>query len=616
MIKKLITQLWGQIKPIKSIKSIESPILLEQKYEQAVTLHSAGQLNAAQQQYQILLEYEPRHAKALAMLGTIQLQSGNFEAALEYIEQSLAIEPNQPETYCNKGFALTMLQRLDEALLSYEYAIKLKPDFAEAYNNHGNLLKSQGKLQEAVLSYERAISLNPNFAMAHNSYGAVLKELNRFEEALLHYHRAIELLPNYAEAYYNRGFVQQQLNHFEDALGSYNHAIQLKKDDAETYYNRGFVQQKLNHFEDALESYNHAIQLKKDFLAAYNNKGIILAESHRFNEALNNCDEAIKQNSNSIDAYFFKSTLLLLQCQYKEGWELYEYRCHLEHLKHYYIKYNKKPWWKGQESLHKKTLLVYSEQGFGDTIQFCRYLPQIEKKYNGVSIIFIVQDKLVSLIKTLKSNAVILSNTTEERHLSYFDFQCYLMSLPLALKTTEDNIISAPFYLFSEIEKIAIWKERVGVKKKLRIGLAWAGFLGHVNDHNRSLRLEQLAPIFELPFEFHSLQVDMRDSDEITFNSVSHIRNHATGLHDFSDTAALVEQMDIIISVDTSVAHLSAALGKKVFILLPYFPDYRWMLNRSDSPWYPSVTLLRQTKRGDWDSVIRNMKNILIHNYM
>lgn len=543
MIKKLL-RLWDFI---NHKKNNDNNLGL---YEKAIATHSAGQFDEAQQQYEIVLQHDPHHAGALAMLGTIALQRNHAETALEYIEKSLKINENQPETYCNQGFALAALQRWDAALISYERAIALKPDFAEAYNNHGNVLRALKRFHDARLSYQQAIALSPDFAMAHNSYGTVLKELNQPEQALLSYDRAIALAPDYVEAYYNKALVLHEAH-------------------------------ELNQMQEALVYYNKAIALNPQYM----------------------------------DAHWSKALLLILYGYYQEGWEIYECRRYRPEMQSNYPPYTQ-PLWLGQESLVGKTILVYAEQGLGDTIQFCRYISMLETR--GAKVLLRVHPPLITLLATLQCNAHLIQ---PDERLPHFDFQCPLMSLPRAFQTTLENIPAAPSYLSVDAAKRTIWHNLLGVKNKFRVGLVWSGAEKHLDDVNRSLPLAQLMPILELslklPLEFHSLQKEIRSADQNTLDkipSIQFIQSHHTLLHDFSDTAALVAQMDIIISVDTSVAHLAAALGKKVFILLPYFPDYRWMLHRSDSPWYPTVTLLRQTKKGDWSTVIHDIQNILKNN--
>ena len=267
----------------------------------------------------------------------------------------------------------------------------------------------------------------------------------------------------------------------------------------------------------------------------------------------------------------------------------------------------KEPLWLGNESIKDKTILIYAEQGLGDSIQFCRYIKMIEA-LEPKEIILEVPKVLISLLSSLKSKI----NLVEKGAFNTFDLQCPMMSLPHAFKTTVDNIPAEIPYLYVDKNKSKFWHKKLGTKTNHRIGLVWSGSTTHKNDHNRSLLLEQLAPLIDLPFEFHCLQKEIRSVDLNLLNEFKKIRQHQDSLLDFSDTAGLIEQMDLVISVDTSVAHLAGAIGKQVFILLPFAPDYRWMLDRTDSPWYPTATIFRQQISNNWDNVIDQVKLELI----
>jgi hypothetical protein len=261
----------------------------------------------------------------------------------------------------------------------------------------------------------------------------------------------------------------------------------------------------------------------------------------------------------------------------------------------------------GEPSIGGRTLLVHAEAGMGDTIQFCRYLPMVEA--TGARIVFEVQSALVALVSTLECRLTLVHGGQE---LPHFDAHCPLMSLPLAFRTEVATIPAAVPYLYADEHKRRQWRDRLGEKRGLRVGLVWAGNPEHGNDQNRSVALKALGPLLDLPVEFHSLQREYRDGDEAWLGRQAPlIRDHRQELNDFSDTAALAAELDLVISVDTSVAHLAGALGRPVWILLPFVPDWRWLIERTDSPWYPSATLFRQSRLGDWDSVIGKVRGEL-----
>jgi hypothetical protein len=616
---------------------------VQAKFEQALAFHQQGQLLQAQAVYEELLVIEPRNAKVLHLLGVIAAQTNEFQKAADLIGKAIAIDPfnaefhynsgkvlqelKQPdlaiesyckaiaarpdyaEAYANRGIALQELKQYEEAMASYDMAITCKPDFAEAFYNRGNLLCEIGKFDKAITSYDNAIGVNHYYAKAYTNRGNALQELKQFEAALASYDKAIAIKPGDADAYYNRGNAFHELNEFDRALASYDTAIALMPDYAEAYSNRGNSLQELKKFEDALSCYDNAIALKPDYAEAYYNRGRVLYELNELDKAISSYDKAIGVNPDYTDAYWNKSFALLLAGNYKSAWELYEWRWKCENLS--ITKRNfSQPLWLGKESIEGKTILLHSEQGLGDTIQFCRYIPLVADL--GAQVILEVELALTGLLKNLDgiTEVVVKGNV-----LPAFDCHCPLMSLPLAFKTDLNSIPSPQPYLKCDAGKVAYWQKMLGDKSIPRIGLAWSGSITHQNDINRSIPLSTMIQHLPTGLQYVSLQKEIRDSDNAALQSNSNIRHFGDELNDFTDTAALCELMDIVISVDTSIAHLCGASGKKTWVLLPFSPDWRWMLDRDDSPWYSSMKLFRQQSRGDWDGVIDNVNNKLIAAY-
>jgi tetratricopeptide (TPR) repeat protein len=641
--------------------------------QNAIALHQAGRLKEAANNYKLLLKNSPKDPDLLTSLGMIALQLGNFNECIKLLGQSLLFAPTQPYALSYRGVALQELKRYKEALINYDRAITLKPDYIDAYYNRGNTLKELkrfsealtdydtiisldptdveairnrgntlqelnryeeainsynqaialtpnhpisyynrgnalqelNRYQEAIASYDQALTLNPNYTEAHSSRGNALYELKRYDEALACHNYAIKLNPNYAEAHSNRGNVLYELKDYEHALASHDYAITLNPNYAKAYSNRGNTLQKLKRLDEALVNHDRAINLKPDYVNAHINRGIILNQLKRLDEALISFDRAITLNPDHAGAYWNKALLKILIGEYQAGWELYEWRWKHNDQEHY--RSFPQPLWLGEESNYNKTLLIHSEQGLGDMIQFCRYA--LMAKTHFTKVIFEVPKNLTALIASLKGDFTLVE---KGKSLPHFDLQCPIMSLPLAFKTTLETIPGQTPYLYSSNNKQTLWHKKIGNKAKLRIGLAWSGSRGHKNDHNRSLLLKQLEPILQLPFEFHSLQKEVRSEDMETLNLFNYIHLHQDELIDFSDTAALINEMDLVISVDTSIAHLAGALGKTVWIFLPFMPDYRWMLDRADSPWYPTARLYRQPKINHWESVITEVKNNLV----
>lgn len=531
--------------------------------QQAIALLQTGKLNEARTLYKKLLSFTPNNTDILTNLGTIEIQLGSLEEAIRLIDKSLKVNSNQPFAYNNRGIALKNLNRLDDALESYNFAIKLKPDYVEAFVNRGIVLRDLKRYNEALSSYDHAIAIDQSNPIAFNNRGNILKDLKQLGDALESYDCAIKLKPNYTEAFVNQGILLRDLKRYNEALISYERAISLKPSNPIAYSNRGNALKDLKRFDEALACYEHAIKLSPGY----------------------------------AEAHWNQSLLYLLIGKYKEGWQLYEWGW--KNGQRGKEKILSKPLWLGKEPIRNKTLLLHAEQGLGDLIQFCRYILKLQEL--DAKVILEVSETLISLIETLSEDLIIIK---KGQTLPYFDYHCPIMSLPLAFETTIESIPAAIPYLYVDAVKKTTLNQRLGKKTKPRLGLVWSGSNFHKDDHNRSLLLKQLQPLLQLPYEFHSLQKEVRVIDMEYLNKSTKIHQHQDKLHDLSDTAALIDAMDLVISVDTSVAHLAGAMGKKLLVLLPFIPDFRWMLDKKDSPWYPTATLFRQQEMGDWNSVI------------
>ncbi|CEN56281.1 tetratricopeptide repeat protein [Candidatus Methylopumilus turicensis] len=610
-------------------------IALETKhYEQALSLLSKA------------IKLHPDYGLIHYNLGIAFQALNQFKSAISCYDEAIRLTPDFASAYSNRGDALQATNQLQAAIDSYNQAIDLNPDYFEAYSNRGNALQSLKQYQEAIASYEKAIRLNPHFAEAYSNQGNVLQELKQFETAVASYDQAIRLNPNYFEAYSNRGNALRKAKFYDIAIASHAQAIKLNPNYAEAYCNRGNVYLALSNLDQAIVDFNKAINLKPQFFEAYSNRGRAYLERRQYDKAMADLDKALSINPHYIpalihrgntikdlkpinstsakqamanydkainidpefaDAYFNKALLKLLLGEYEEGWALYEWRWKGGDLA---LRNFSQSLWLGDTAIKDKIILIHVEQGLGDAIQFCRYIAMVE----GLApkqIILEAPEAIISLLSTLKNEVTLIKQGDA---IPEFDLHCPMMSLPHAFKTNVSSIPAEIPYVFAEKNKTKEWRDKLGLKSPLKIGLVWSGSTTHKNDHNRSLLLKQLTPLLDLPFEFHSLQKEIRPNDLDTLNALKQIHQHQDALNDFSDTAALIENMDLVISVDTSVAHLAGVLGKKVFILLPFAPDYRWMLDRSDSPWYPTATLFRQPEIDDWKSVIHQVR-LALHDF-
>ena len=539
----------------------------EELLKQAQLLQKAGRLQEATIAFEKLKSLYPKFPPILNDLAILYLQQGKFNEGRQLLEKSLQLDPKQPMAFYNLG---------------------------KAYQN-------QGKFNEASNAYKQVTKIQPQFADAHFSRGVCLHFLERFAESIVCFDDVIRIHPSAVHAHNAKGISSYHAGNYSDALVALQKALSFNQQSSEIYNNLGLAYHKLNQFNAALENYNLALTINPNYADAYSNRGLTYQALKNTTEALKDYGKCLQIDPNHPDANWNKALIKIQLGEYQEGWALYEWRWQSFSKK--WARHYQQPLWLGESSIKDKTILIYPEQGYGDFIQFCRYIPMLLEL--GAKIILETPAPLMALVaSSFEGNIQIIESG---KKLPTFDVQCPIMSLPLAFKTILENIPSTFPYLKADPNKVQLWQEKLGEKTKPRIGLVWSGSTWHKNDHNRSIQFEKLLSLLELPFEFHSLQKEIRGQDQALFNKSS-IQNHQQDLRDFSDTAALIDLMDAVVSVDTAVAHLTGALGKKLFILLPSNPDYRWMPDRKDSPWYTSAELFRQSLIGDWTQIIEKLK--------
>jgi len=597
-------------------------------------LRELKRYDAARASYERALALSPGYAHALSNLGNVLCDLGLYHEAVLSYDQALIAWPNSAETHSNRGNALRELKRFDEAIASFERALALKPDFSEALSNLGNALRDAGRREDALISYDRALALKPDYPSALANRGNVLRELRRFAEALRDFERGLALDPQsavllssrgnaffglhqFSEAladydaallvepehflvHSNRGGALRELRRFDESLVAVDQALLLQPDSAEILTNRGDTLCELSRFEEALSAYDRALEISPNHAGGLANRGNALRALKRYDAALASYAAALETDFELAATHMNESLCRLLIGDLELGWQKYEWRFKSEHMLQH-VRAFEQPRWQGQP-LSGKRILLYAEQGFGDTIQFSRYARLLADR--GAHVILEVQPALKSLLGQLAGVAQVLS---QGELLPEFDYQCPLLSLPLVCATTLTNIPAAPSYLEGEQARVRQWQARLSASGRLRVGLAWSGNPQHRNDHNRSLLPATLNPLMDVPVQYVNVQRELRaatDDAWLAQHGVAHFGEH---LQDFTDTAALLSSMDLVITVDTAIAHLAGALGKPVWILLPYDPDWRWLTERDDSPWYPSAQLFRQTARGDWDGVIERV---------
>ena len=515
-----------------------------------------------------------------------------------------SLQQNQVSSLIAQGLALHQQGYFNEAKFIYEKVLTIQVNNFTALQLLGVLFAQTKQFTKAVSFLTKALQINPDHAACYSNRGIALKELKNLDEALANYDKAISIEPDYADAYYNRGNTLKELQRLDTALANYDSAISIKPDYADAYSNRGNALQELQRLDEALASYDKAISIKPDYAEAYYNRGNVLQELKLLDAALASYDQAIDIKPDYASAHWNKSLCYLRSGNFKDGRQGYEWRWKNEELSSYKSKRTfAQPLWVGSESLKDKTILLYAEQGLGDTIQFCRYAPFVKEL--GAKVVLEVQRPLVKLLKNLEGVDKII---VEGDALPAFDYQCPLMSLPLAFKTELQNIPSVSNHILSDSDKITKWQAKLGEKINPRVGLVWSGSTMHKNDHNRSLTLSKLLPYLNPNIEYVCLQKELRDIDKELLGQHIEIKYFGDALEDFTDTAALINCLDLVISVDTSVAHLAGTLGKLTWVLLPFSPDWRWLLDRDDTPWYQSVILYRQEKMRNWNSILEKVR--------
>ncbi len=568
------------------------------------------------------------------MLGVLFLDRGELEAAERQIARALRIGPNVAAAHNNRGIALKELDRFEEALDSYDRAIALKSDYAEAFNNRGVVLKRLGRLADALISYDKAIELNPSYTDALNNRGNVLMDLDRGEDALASYDRAIALKPNYGEAFNNRGAALLSLGRVEEALKSCQTALALKTAHAGAFCNIGIIYQTLMRYEDALASYDKAIALNPAYAQAFNNRGNALRRLGRQREAVASFDRAIAihpdetayNNRGNAFAQLLRldeaeidygkalslrpdypeasvnlAYVKLIQGRMAEGWEDYEKRWMKKDFQHQRPNLDA-PRWTGDD-IRGRSILVHDEQGLGDIIQFSRYVPLLADR--GAKVTFLVPAKLEKLLNTLPGSVPIVTSIRPE---DKFDVQCPLLSLPRCFNTDLTNIPAPVPYLAADPERCSVWRAKIGTHG-FRIGVCWHS---KPNIPERSFPLRELHRLSQKPgVRLISLQkeygLDQLQSLPPGMTVEDFTAELDSGPDAFLDTAALMMQLDLIVTSDTSIAHLAGALGRPVWIALAFSSEWRWLLGRSDSVWYPTVRLFRQEKAADWGPVFERM---------
>ncbi|WP_298252308.1 tetratricopeptide repeat protein [Bradyrhizobium sp.] len=566
-------------------------------------LLQAGQSLEAQLCCQKLLAADPDHVPALHLMGLIAFAATQHDHALEWIARAIAHDP-RADYLASLGTTLSRQGRHEEALRAFDKAVQLKPDDAALWKAMGDALLELKRYDHALLSFQHALKLDPRNQDAAYKSGVLLHDAGRNEEAVTCLDICDQSLPNHAPTLQARARALLALRKFDSALSDNLRANTLVPENADTHNNIGACLQSLGREEEARAWFDRALERLPDSIEILNNKANILQQLQCFDEALALYENIRARHLNNATTDWNLSLLNMLLGDFEAGWSGREARWKIPDPAPY-PKFSQ-PMWLGKESIAGKTLLVHVDEGLGDTIQFVRYVPDVAAL--GARVILAVERPLVSLLSGFPGVSQCLAFSDP---LPAFDMHCPIGSLPLAFNTRLDGIPADRSYLPPPREEhVQAWDARLGPHERLRVGLVWSGSRTHRNDHNRSMSLQTLSRILDVDAVFVSLQKDVRESDKADL-ATSNILDWTTELTDFADTAALVKCLDLVISVDTSVAHLAAALGCPTWVLLPWTPDYRWLLNRDDSPWYPTVRLFRQNETRDYRGVLDQVRSEL-----
>lgn len=554
--------------------------------------------------YRAILDDDPAHSSALHLSGLVKYRQGNFPEALRLVAAALKAKPASADALMDYGAILQALERFDESLSQFDQLLPDRVDDARLHYNRGNALKGLGRYREALASYDRALELAPDLLVAHQNRASTLAGLDRNEEALESYDLLLELAADPADhisSLFDRSRVLARLKRYDEARAGYDEVLALRPDHAGALTQRGVILTELGRPDEALAQYEQALRADPDSILAHLNRGNALGALNRLDEAIQSYEEVLTRDPDHADANFNLALVRLCLGDFLAGWPQYEYRWKRERYAAARPVYPR-PVWTGKEDVRGKTLLLCAEQGLGDAIQFSRYAATLATL--GAKVLIGAHRPLTEVLATVPGVAQVIPDGDE---LPHFDFYCSLLSLPLAFCTEPATIPASIPYIRAQDERIATWRDRMPANGRLRVGVCWAGAGEHSNNRNRSMTLERLAAIFSIPgVDFVSLQKEVGDNQAgiLRHFNVTQLGREFT---DFADTAAVVGMLDIVISVDTSVAHLAGAMGKATAVLIPFAPDWRWMHHRTDSPWYPTMRLYRQSAINDWDGPIERI---------
>ena len=571
----------------------------------ALEHHHAGRLDEADSAYRDILRAVPDQADARHLRGVVAFQRGRHDDALALIRAAIALDPGTAMYHANLGRVCKAAGRADEAADAYRQALSLDPGNAAAHSDLGAALVSLGRLEEATESCARALALDEGNSEAHYNLGLALQGQGQAAEAAASFRRSLAIDPGFADAHHHLGLALQEQGLMDQAAASYRRAVELASDLVEAHCNLGNVLRDQGALEDAVAAYRRALRIAPETPEVHSNLGVALQELGELDAALASYDRAMALRPDDAEARRNRAMALLLTGRFAEGWEDYEWRWQTRSFEGLRRDFPQ-PRWDGSD-LDGRSILLHAEQGLGDTVQFVRYAPLVHAR--GGRVILECDPLLTALMGTAKGiDRVVARRETP----TGFDTHAPLLSLPRLFGTTLETIPAGTPYLAADPRAVAAWRARIRDDGRLKVGLVWAGSPAHRNDRNRSVPVRLLAPLTETDnARFFGLQVGERAAD-LRGLAAGAVKDLSPLMSDFSESAAAISHLDLVVTVDTGTAHLAGALGKPVWVLLPFVPDWRWLLDRDDSPWYPTMRLFRQRRAGDWKEVIARVRDALM----
>ncbi|AXX89259.1 hypothetical protein CKA55_07070 [Arcobacter suis] len=582
-------------------------------FEQAVEFFNKKDYDKSKTLYEEILKINPKSSNIYGNLGVIYKIKGDINTAIKYYITAINLNPKNTLVYNNLGNAFKEIKNYKMAIRVYTDALKINPKDFNMFNNLGIVFELIGDSNRAIEAYKQAVKINPKYAKAINNIGVVLYKQKRYKESAQIFEIALQSDSDYNEVYSNKGAAYNKAKDYDKAIESLEMAILKMPNHGGAYTNLGNVYNKLHDYKTAAKMHEKSIELEPNGSNAYSNVGTSYKYLGLSDKAITSYKKAIELDPNFVNAHFDLATMYLASEDFKNGWKEYEWRFRKEEMIPHIIKHKDiftKPLFTGVEDIKGKTLLLHSEQGYGDSIQFIRFVPQLKEKF-GCKIAVKCREGLKELFKTIDEIDVIVDRSEET---PAFDYQLSIMSMPFILDMKSiDELPKKMPYLKAIFDKdLEIKKE----KDKINIGICWSASLTGESYEGKVFDLKFFEPLMNNPkINLYSLQVGDGSEDIKKLGFEDKIIDLTHKLTDFSKTASLINELDLVISSDTAVAHLTGALNKPVWIPLQKIPDWRWTNKGETTKWYPSAKLFRQKTAKVWESVFQSINAKLSKQY-